>query len=184
MLFIVFLDLNKLKLRIYPRAGDQMNRISTESVEKAYESICNLTEPEAYRLSFDFQKDQPLVVAYLTAVDQDIINQEERELLFYLGAVAWKIMYSGNYNHLEANQDLLLNIEAANQKTADSLRTTDSVKFAEVVKILLKECRQTDVLRYVIAALMDKNDAENSIRDENLGIIILDLKTVIDYLDR
>ena len=31
---------------------------------------------------------------------------------------------------------------------------------------------------------MDKNDAENSIRDENLGIIILDLKTVIDYLDR
>ena len=161
-----------------------MERISSESVEKAYEAICTLTEQDAYRLSFDFQKDQPLIVAYLTSVDKDIINQEERELLFYLGAVAWKIMNTGNSNFPEVNEDLLLKIEAANQKTVDDFRATDSVKFAEVVKKLLKECHQTEVLRYVIAALMNEDNAENSIRDENLGIIILDLKTVIDYLDR
>jgi hypothetical protein len=163
--------------------GEKMDRISTESVEKAFGAICNLTQQEAFRLSFDFQKDQPLIVAYLAAVDQDILNQEERELLFYLGAVAWKIM-SVNNNPLKANESLLLNIESVNQKIVNSLRASGAIKFAEVVKILLKECHQTEVLRYVIAALMDEDNAENSIRDENLGIIILDLKTIIDYLDR
>jgi hypothetical protein len=160
-----------------------MDRISAESVEKAYAAICSLTEQEAYHLSYDFQKVQPLLVAYLTVVDSEILNQEERELLFYLGAVVWKIMSSENKKTPGTNEDRLLSIEAANQKIADSLRTTDSVKFAEVIKTLLKECRQPEVLRYVIAALMDEDNAENSVRDENLGIIILDLKTVIEYLD-
>ncbi len=161
-----------------------MDGISAENVEKAYAAICGLTEQEAYRLSYDFQKYQPLLVAYLTAVDKDILNQEERELLFYLGAVVWKIMSSEDKITPGANEDRLLSIENANQKIADSLRTTDSVKFADVVKKLLKACHQPEVLRYVIAALMDEDNAENSVRDENLGIIILDLKTIIEYLDR
>lgn len=161
-----------------------MDRISSESVEKAYAAICSLTEREAYRLSYDFQKGQPLLVAYLTAVDKDILNQEERELLFYLGAVVWKIMSSDPGEMPETNEDRLLNLEAANQKIADSLRTTDSVKFAEVVKKLLQACPQPEVFRYVVAALMDEDNDENSVRDENLGIIMLDLKTVIEYLDR
>ena len=160
-----------------------MDRISSERVEKAYSAICNMTQQEAYRLSFDFQNNQPLIVAYLTTVDQGIINQEERELLFYLGAIAWKIMNSENGALPQPDEDLLLKIEAANQKLGDSLRTSDSVMFTEVVKTLLKECRQTELLRYLIAALMDEDNADNSIRDENLGIIILDLKTVIDYFD-
>jgi hypothetical protein len=161
-----------------------MDRISAENVEKGYAAICGMTEQEAYRLSYDFQKDQPLLLAYLTAVDQGILNQEERELLFYLGAVVWKIMRSDNKEMPVTSEDSLLNIEAANQKIADHLRTTDSVKFSDVVKKLLKECRQPEVLRYVIAALMDEDNAENSVRDENLGMIILNLKTVIEYLDR
>jgi hypothetical protein len=161
-----------------------VERISAESVEKAYSVICGLTEQEAYRLSFDFQKDQPLLLAYLTVVDQAILNQEERELLFYLGAVIWKIMLPEDRKLTEVNQDRLLSIEAANQKTGESLRISGSVKFAEVVKKLLQECSQPEVLRYAIAALMDEDNDENTVRDENLGIIILDLKTVIEYLDQ
>ena len=161
-----------------------MNRISSENVEKAYASICGMTSQEAYTLSYDFQKNQPLLVAYLSSVDKTILNQEERELLFYLGAVAWKIMYSVNPKMPEANPDSLLSIESSNQKLVDSLRSAGSVKFALVVKALLKDCSQPEVLRYIIAALMDEDNAENSVRDENLGIIITDLRTVVEYLDR
>jgi hypothetical protein len=161
-----------------------VDKISDESVEKAYAAICGLTNQEAYRLSYDFQNNQPLLVAYLSAVDKAILNQEEIELLFYLGAVAWKIMSLIAQTIPEANQGRLLSIESSNQKLIESLRTTDIVKFADVVKVLLKDCSQPEVLRYVIAALMDEDNAENSVRDENLGIIITDLKTVIEYLDR
>jgi hypothetical protein len=160
-----------------------VDKISAENVEQEYAAICGLTTQEALCMSSDFQKNQPLLVAYLSAVDKDILNQEEREILFYLGAVAWKIMFSLSKKTQEANQDRLLNIESANQKLAESLRTTDSVKFADVVKVLLKDSSQPEVLRYIIAALMDEDNAENSVRDENLGIIITDLKTVIEYLD-
>jgi hypothetical protein len=161
-----------------------VDKISAESVEKAYAAICGLTNQEAYRLSYDFQNNQPLLVAYLSAVDKAILNQEEIELLFYLGAVAWKIISLVDQTIPEANQGRLLSIESSNQKLIESLRTTDIVKFADVVKVLLKDCSQPEVLRYVIAALMDEDNAENSVRDENLGIIITDLKTVIEYLDR
>ncbi len=161
-----------------------MDKISAENVEKAYAAICGLTSQEAYRLSYDFQKNQPLLVAYLSTVDKAILNQEEIELLFYLGAIAWKIMSLVNNKIPEANQDSLLLIESSNQKLAESLRSTDCVKFADVIKALLKDCSQPEVLRYIIAALMDEDKAENSVRDENLGIIITDLKTVIEYLDR
>jgi hypothetical protein len=161
-----------------------MNKISAESVEKAYAAVCGLNEQEAYRLSYDFQKDQPLLVAYLTAVDTGILNQEERELLFYLGTIVWKIMSAENNNLPGADEEYLLSLEDSNQKITDSLRTTDSVKFAEVVKKLLIECLQPEVLRYVIAVLMDEDNAENAVRDENLGIIMVNLKTVIEYLDR
>jgi len=135
-------------------------------------------------MSSDFQNNQTLLMTYLSAVDGEILNQEEREILFYLGAVAWKIMFSASQKMQEANQDRLLNIESSNQKLAESLRNTGVVKFADVVKVLLKDCSQPEVLRYIIAALMDEDNAENSVRDENLGIIITDLKTVIEYLDR
>ena len=161
-----------------------MEKISAESVEKGYAAICGLTTQEAFCLSSDFQNNQTLLMTYLSAVDKDILNQEEREILFYLGAVAWKIMFSESQKKQEANQDRLLNIESSNQKLAESLRNSGVVKFADVVKVLLKDCSQPEVLRYIIAALMDEDNAENSVRDENLGIIITDLKTVIEYLDR
>jgi len=161
-----------------------VEKISAESVEKGYAAICGLTTQEAFCMSSDFQNNQTLLMTYLSAVDGEILNQEEREILFYLGAVAWKIMFSACQKTQEANQDRLLNIESSNQKLAESLRNTGVVKFADVVKVLLKDCSQPEVLRYIIAALMDEDNAENSVRDENLGIIITDLKTVIEYLDR
>jgi hypothetical protein len=161
-----------------------VEKISAESVEKGYAAICGLTTQEAFCMSSDFQNNQTLLMTYLSAVDKEILNQEEREILFYLGAVAWKIMFSESQTKQETNQDRLLNIESSNQKLAESLRNSGIVKFADVVKVLLKDCSQPEVLRYMIAALMDEDNAENSVRDENLGIIITDLKTVIEYLDR
>jgi len=161
-----------------------VEKISAESVEKGYAAICGLTTQEAFCMSSEFQNNQTLLMTYLSAVDKEILNQEEREILFYLGAVAWKIMFSASQKTQEANQDRLLNIESSNQKLAESLRDSGIVKFADVVKVLLKDCSQPEVLRYIIAALMDEDNAENSVRDENLGIIITDLKTVIEYLDR
>jgi hypothetical protein len=162
-----------------------MDPISAEIVEKTFTKLLSMSETEAFQLSYRLQKEQPLLVAYLAAVDEGILNQEERELLFYLGMVVWQIMSGAEKPLPKITEKTLLRIEKENLKMAESLKEADTVKFAEVVKKILQECRQPEVFRYVVAALMDEEEEEdNGVRDETLGIIMLDLKTVIDCFDR
>jgi hypothetical protein len=161
-----------------------MKPISAETVEKTFTRMWEMSEPDAMRLSYVMQKEQPLLVAYLAAVDEGILNQEERELLFYLGTVLWQVMAAGGESLPKLTEKQLLDCEKRNMRIGESLKHADNMKFAGVVKQILKECRQYEVLRYTIAALMDESGEDNTVRDENLGIIMLDLKTVLDCLDQ
>jgi hypothetical protein len=157
-----------------------MEMMSAETVEKVFTKMWNMSEQAAFRLSYDLEKEQPVLVAYLAAVDKAIFNQAERELLFYLGTVVWQIMSSVKSPLPPISEDSLLRFEKASNSLAESLKRADKVSFADGVKKILKECGQPEVLRYVIATLIDEDSADNDIRDDNLGFIILDLKTVIE----
>jgi hypothetical protein len=160
-----------------------MQIISAATVEQVFSRMWNLSQPEAYRLSYDLEKEQPLLVSYLAAVDKNIFNRAERELLFYLGTVIWQVMSNIKSPLPSLQADCLLRCEEANNSIAGWLKNTQNVNFKDAVKKVLQESRQIELMRYVIAALMDENSDENEVRDENLGYIILDLKTVIECFD-
>jgi hypothetical protein len=160
-----------------------MEIITAETVENIFAKMWNMSEQDAFRLSFTLEKEQPVLVAYLSAVDTAIFNKAEREVLFYLGTVIWQIMSQVKSPLPAIKEDCLLRCEAANNLTADSLKNADNPIFSEAVKKILKQCRQNEILRYIIAVLMDEDAGDNDIRDENLGYIILDLKTVIECFD-
>ena len=157
-----------------------MNIISADVIEKVYTKMWNMSEQDAFRLSYVMQKEQPLLVAYLAAVDKDILNQEEREVLFYQGTVIWQIMSEARKPLPKITEDKLLRIESENLSLSESLKNAGTVNFAEVIKRILKDYGQPEVFRYVLSALLDQDNEDCVIRDENLGIIMLDLKTVID----
>jgi hypothetical protein len=158
--------------------------IPAEKVEMIFEKMWNMSEQEAFKLSYVMEKEQPLLLAYLAAVDKDLLNQQEREMLFYLGTVVWQVMAASFSPLSTIGEKHLLACEQANNQLAQSLKSDDARTFAATVKKILKECRQAEVMRYVIAALMDEDSAENTVRDENLGFIILNLKTVIECFDQ
>jgi hypothetical protein len=162
---------------------NNMQIISAETVEQIYIKMWNMSEQDAFRLSYTLEKEQPVLVAYLATVDKEIFNQAEREVLFYLGTVVWQIMSDGKSPLPAVSEDCLLRHEESNNFIARTLETAQTVNFAEVVKNILKVCHQTEVLRYIIATLMDEDSSDNDIRDENLGFMILDLKTVIECFD-
>ncbi|MGQ9498721.1 MAG: hypothetical protein ACUVSP_10670 [Desulfotomaculales bacterium] len=41
-------------------------------------------------------RQQPAVLAYLLAAGEGLLNEDEQELLFYLGVVVWQIMLKGD----------------------------------------------------------------------------------------
>ncbi len=161
-----------------------MEVISAETVEKTCLKMWEMSEQDAYKLSYIMQQEQPWLVAYLAAADQNILNQEEQELLFYLGTVVWQIMTDGRKNVPQISEDSLLRIEQENLKMAETLQKANAVTFAKVIKNILKDYPQPEVFKYVVAALMEQDNEDNAVRDENLGIILMDLKTVIDCFNR
>jgi hypothetical protein len=162
-----------------------MQLITAERVEKVYTDFCGMSEQKAFQLSYDLEKKQPVLAAYMTAVDSQILNQAEREMLFYLGTLVWQIMLDQNENLPKINEDTLLNCENINLKTASSLKAAGKLTFAEVIKSILNDFEQPEVFRYIVAALLNEEENEESvIRDEMLGILILNLKTIIDCFNK
>jgi hypothetical protein len=129
-------------------------------------------------------KEQPFILTYLMAIDNAIFNQDERELLFYLGVVVWQIMSQGSTPLPKVTQETLDEIEESNTKMLEYLEGESETSFIETVETIVKNYNQPEVLRYVIEALMEESDEEPLIRDEYKGIMMINLKTVIDCFDK
>jgi hypothetical protein len=54
----------------------------------------------------------------------------------------------------------------------------------DVTEKLLETYNQREILRYILDALMEEPDEGFIIRDENVGIMFIYLKTVLDAMDR
>ena len=65
-------------------------------MEKTWQRIGGMNPEEMPPLINIMKEQQPLILAYLMAVDHDVLNQDERELLLYLGVVVWQIMSQGS----------------------------------------------------------------------------------------
>lgn len=55
--------------------------------------------------------------------------------------------------------------------------------FIEATRTIINNYGQPEVLRYIVEALMEEPEEGCLIRDENKGIMLLDLKAVIDCFD-
>ena len=72
-----------------------MDQITSEIVEETWKRMAAMSGREAQELAKLFVKQQPVVASYLLVVDSDVLNQDERQLLFYLGTVVWQMMSQG-----------------------------------------------------------------------------------------
>ena len=157
-----------------------MDQITSEIVEETWKRMAAMSEREAQELAKLFVKQQPVVASYLLVVDSDVLNQDERQLLFYLGTVVWQMMSQGKTPLPTVTEDDLFRAEDTNIKMVEYLQGETESGFRQVTETILNSHQQPEVLRYVIEALMEEPEEGCIIRDENLGIMFLDLKTVID----
>jgi hypothetical protein len=116
-------------------------------------------------------------------VDHDLFNEDERELLFYLGAVVWQIMLQGDKPLPRVTEQMIEEAENANLAMMESLgEASDEDTYAAIAR-LMREYPQPEVFRYVVEALAESAQDEG-IREDNLGVMMIDLKTVIDCFNQ
>ena len=161
-----------------------MNKISAEIVERTWKEMSTMSPLNYPKLINKFSKEQPFILTYLIAVDGQQFNEDERELLLYLGVVIWMMMSRGNNPLPKVTEKIIDDAEEKNIKMLEYLEGETETDFYETTDTILQDYNQPEVLRYVVEALMEDDDEDVDIQEENIGLMMIYLKTVIDCFDK
>lgn len=161
-----------------------MNKISAEIVERTWKEMSTMSPLNYPKLINKFSKEQPFILTYLIAVDGQQFNEDERELLLYLGVVVWMMMSRGNNPLPKVTEKMIDDAEEKNIKMLEYLEGETETGFYETTDTILQDYNQPEVLKYVVEALMEDDDEDVDIQEENIGLMMIYLKTVIDCFDK
>lgn len=161
-----------------------MNTISSEIVERTWQEMATMSPVNYPKLINQFAKEQPFVLGYLMAVDNELFNEDERELLFYLGTVVWRIMSQGEKPLPKVTEEMIFAAEDNNFNTLQLLESKDEASVYDTTAEMISSYNQPEVLRYVVEALMEEDEEGVDIREDNVGMMMIYLKTVIDCFDK
>ncbi len=161
-----------------------MNTISSEIVERTWQEMATMSPINYPKLINQFAKEQPFVLGYLMAVDNELLNEDERELLFYLGTVVWRMMSQGEKPLPKVTEDMIFAAEDDNFKMLQLLEGEDEAGVYDTTAKMISSYNQPEVLRYVVEALMEEDEEGVDIREANVGMMMIYLKTVIDCFDK
>lgn len=159
--------------------------ISAETVTQVWQQIAQKPVRQAPRLVAQMKAEQPAILAYLLALEALPFNAHEHQLVFYLGLVVWQIMKHSDRRLRKVTRRKLDQADAANHGFLELLASDTDADFVSATQTLLETYPEPEVLRYLIAALMEEEDYapdDLPIRDEYRGLAFVHLKTVLDAL--
>lgn len=163
-----------------------MQTISEATVERTWKKMAQLTDADLQQVVERMEKEQPEIMAFLMAADYDAFNQDERELVFYLGMVVWEMMRQGMPRPQQVSEERLYQLVERTDQMVESLMGESEGDFVAVATQVFKNHNQLYVLRYIVEALfeMEEDDDGTEIRDDMKGLIFLNLKTMVEALDQ
>jgi hypothetical protein len=163
-----------------------MQTISTAVVERTWKRMAKISIDELPKVVERLEKEQPEIMAFLMGVDSDVFNQDERELLFYIGVVVWEMMRQGTPRPKRVGEKRMDKFIDRTDQMAEYLMDESAEDFEAVVTQIFKNHNQINVLRYAVEALFEmEDDAEyTGVREEMKGLIFMNLKTVVEALDQ
>ena len=166
-----------------------MECISERTVEQTWQTVSDLAPDVAATAMMAFASQQPHLLGFVTAFLEDL-QDDAREMGTYLLFVVYKMFENSTTEEIprvhpeaikdqyEANQELMLEMETE----ADDGQVFEDLAFLETLK-------HPWVFRYVSEALLEPDDdlpedERISLSEEEIGEVIILLKTVIDVLDK
>ncbi len=162
-----------------------METLSEKIVERTWKKMARMPLDEVPQVVKRLEKEQPEILAFLMAADYEILNQDERELLLYLGITIWEIMRQGTPRPQRIGEKRLDRFIERTDQMAEYLMGESPDDFEAAVEQIFKGHNQINVLRYAVEALFEMDDDENAgIREEMKGLLFMNLKTVVEALDQ
>ena len=161
-----------------------MNTISGKIIDRTWKRTNEATEEEGQRLLDVMAKQQPFVVAYLMAVEETLMGEEERGQLILIGLILWQVVSAEKPDLRPITMDDLEAAETRNLKFLEEMEAGSEMDHMAGLQNLLATYNQVPLFTVVIEALMGGNEEEPELTGENIGLALLHLKSVLDCLDQ
>lgn len=161
--------------------------ISPELIDEVLAEVYEMSEAEALLKVNEISKEQPALVAYLLATDEEFFNEEEREYIYYIGVNLWQIMRRSPRRLGRVTQTKLLRAQDANLGFLTSNLNESDEGFVSQVEKMFESYPEPDVFGYLLESIILANgDPEDSdapmIREDVKGLAFIHLKTALDAL--
>ncbi len=160
-----------------------MQTIPAEKILEASNRFSSLSERESKALAHRMKKEQPYVMVYLTALDEDLFDEEDRGALNEHGALAWYVLSAEKPLRQVTDRDLE-QAEEANIKMLQDMEESSEIESTDAMTRLFQEYNQQALLGAMLELLMAGHEEEPDLAPENIGMALIYLKTVIDCLDQ
>jgi len=153
-----------------------MTVVSDSLIEQVWQEIDALEEEEAVRLIESMGEEQPFLLAYLFAIGDNELDEDEKSFLLYMGILIWQC-FKRLHPHLPPiSQQAFENTQETNIQMLEYLETESEAYFYEFVQMLMQDFPQPALLQFLTESIFEDED----IRDKNKGMLLIYLKVVIE----
>ena len=160
-----------------------MNTVSDKTIDRIWKRVTEATPENAQAMLNAMAKAQPFIFAYLMAVDETLFEDEQRGKLLLIGLVLWEVLRKEAPGGIISIEEIE-SAEATNLGFLEQLEAGSEMDYLDGLHQLIANYNQMPLLGAVIDALMEGNETEPDLANENLGLAMVHLKSVIDCLDR
>lgn len=160
-----------------------MQNLTFEEISENWNKLEELELDDIPEFVDKLGQEQPFVLAYLMTTGSNILDQNEREALLFTGLMIWHISTLKCQVIPEISSELIDEKESKNIKMLEYLAGEPESDFMETVEHIMARYSQAELLKFVIDKLMSEPENENEIREDNVGMIVIYLKTIIDCMD-
>jgi hypothetical protein len=172
-----------------------MKEVPVPVVKKVWGKMKKLSQPTGVKLMEQMSREQPALLTYLHSVDEDSLSAEERGILVFLGLVIWQAMKQAGGTLPQVSEEAMIQAESATLKSLESL-TPRREDGSGGINDLIEACGQGELMDLALDALLEAAGCDDDqsgaggeeaagplVRPENVSLLLLNLKTVVDVLN-
>jgi hypothetical protein len=160
-----------------------VEKLDSQTIEKSWNSMEDMDPDTIPSLINELGRKQPFVLTYLMATGHDILSEQEREALLFMGVMIWQILNEIYSDIAVITGDNLENHESKNHQMLEYLAGESESDFLDTVETIMSKYHQPELLRFIISKLDEEPERGIELSDDNMGMIVIYLKTVIDCFD-
>ena len=140
-----------------------MNRIILETIEKYWRKInAQSDEGVIFEVLKELYDRQPLLMTYLTVADKNSLNEDERQMMYYLGSFVIHLMLHESSTIAEVTEEEWEKVRRSNLRMLEFVASEDSPKnFRRSMDDVIDTHNQTDLLRFILDLVMNDHSAKS-----------------------